>query len=115
MRSHELFKRMSPATAAEVFGYLHQEQKPVYKAAIQGLANQRNLRGVFIERKPRNERFTWLQSNLSRALHESVAAHLLQIWLIGAHKQVLCDFLDTLGIAHDENGTIDELPPEDGR
>ena len=42
---------MSPALAAEIFTFLQTEQKPVYKAAIQGLANQRNLRGVFVERK----------------------------------------------------------------
>ena len=43
MKSHELFQQMSPALAAEIFGYLQQEQKPVLKAAIQGLANQRKL------------------------------------------------------------------------
>jgi hypothetical protein len=29
---------------------------------------------------------------------------------VGAHAKLLCDFLDGLGIAHDENGTIEELP-----
>jgi hypothetical protein len=110
MRSHELFKRMSPATAAEVFSYLHQEQKPVYKAAIQGLANQRNLRGVFIERKPPNERYPWMQAALSRPISDALASHLLQGWLLGAHKPMLNDFLDALGIAHEEDGTVEELP-----
>ena len=110
MRSHELFKRMSPATAAEVFSYLQKEQKPVYKAAIQGLANQRNLRGVFIERKPPNERYPWLQAALSRPISDALASHLLQGWLLGAHKPMLNDFLDSLGIAHEEDGTVEELP-----
>ena len=48
MKSHEIFQRMSPALAAQIFTFLQTEQKPVYKAAIQGLANQRNLRGVFV-------------------------------------------------------------------
>ena len=47
MKSHEIFQHMSPDLAAQVFTFLQTEQKPVYKAAIQGLANQRNLRGVF--------------------------------------------------------------------
>src|SRR5204862_6746011 len=50
MKSHEIFQAMSPALAAEIFTFIQTEQKPVYKAAIQGLANQRNLRGVFVER-----------------------------------------------------------------
>jgi len=102
---------MSPATAAEVFGYLQNEQKPVYKAAIQGLANQRNLRGVFIERKPPNERYPWMQAALSRPISDALASHLLQGWLLGANKQMLNDFLDALGIAHEEDGTVEELPP----
>ena len=43
-------------------------------------------------------------------MNDGVAAHLLQIWLVGAHTALLCDFLDGLGIAHDENGTIEDLP-----
>jgi hypothetical protein len=111
MRSHELFQRMSPTMAAEIFSYLHQEQKPVYKAAIQGLANQRNLRGVFVERKPRDERHTWMKNALSRPVSDALASHLLQGWLLGANKQMLNDFLDALEIHHDEDGTVEDLPP----
>lgn len=110
MRSHELFANMSPAQAADIFVYLHKEQKSVYKAAVQGLANQRNLRGVFIERKPPNERHPWLKSALSRPISDTLATHLVQAWLLGANKEMLCDFLDALEIAHDEDGTVEELP-----
>ena len=101
---------MSPERAAEIFVFLHKDQKPVYKAAIQGLANQRNLRGVFIERKPPNERHPWMKSALSRPVSNTLATHLVQAWLLGAHKPMLCDFLDALEIAHDEDGTVEELP-----
>lgn len=96
--------------AAEVFGFLQREQKPVYKAAIQGLANQRNLRGVFIERKPPNERYTWMQTALRRPMSDALAIHLLQGWLLAAQKPMLCDFLDALGVAHEEDGTVENLP-----
>lgn len=101
---------MSPALAAQIFGWLHTEQKPVYKAAIQGLANQRNLRGVFIERKPPAERFPWLQAALGRKISDSLASHLLQAWLLGANKPMLCDFLDAMEIKHDDDGTVEDLP-----
>ena len=101
---------MSPATAAEIFSYMQKEQKPVYKAAIQGLANQRNLRGVFIERKPPNERHPWMKTALSRPVSDTLATHLIQAWLLGANKAMLCDFLEALEIEHDEDGTVEELP-----
>ncbi len=111
MKAHEIFKKMSPKQAVEIFTYLHQEQKPVYKAAIQGLANQRNLRGVFVERKPPQERYPWMQNALGRPLSDALASHLLQGWLLGAHKPMLNDFLDALEIAHEDDGTVEVLPP----
>lgn len=112
MKSHEIFQQMSPGLAAQIFSYLHREQKPVYKAAIQGLANQRNLRGVFVERKPPAERYPWMQAALGRKISDSLASHLLQAWLLAAHKQMLCDFLDAIEIKHDDDGTVQDLPAE---
>ena len=112
MKSHEIFQHMSPALAAEIFTFLQTEQKPVYKAAIQGLANQRNLRGVFVERKPPAERFPWMQTAFARKISDSLASHVLQAWLLGANKEMLCDFLDALEIKHSEDGTVDELPKD---
>jgi hypothetical protein len=115
MRSHEIFQRMSTTLAAQIFTFLQTEQKPVYKAAIQGLANQRNLRAVFVERKPPNERHPWMQAALSRNVSDALASHLLQTWLLAANKQMLCDFLDSLGIPHEEDGTVETIPPSPPR
>ncbi|HEY2139036.1 MAG TPA: hypothetical protein VGH00_03080 [Chthoniobacterales bacterium] len=101
---------MSRALAAQIFNFLQTEQKPVYKAAIQGLANQRNLRGVFIERKPPAERFPWMQAAFARKISDSLATHVLQAWLLGANKEMLCDFLDSMEIKHADDGTVDDLP-----
>ena len=110
LRPHEIFACMPAATAHELFSFVFEKEKPLYRATIESLATQRKLRPVFVERKPRNERFTWMQEALARKASETVAAHLLQIWLVGAHGKLLCEFLDGLGIKHDENGTIEELP-----
>ncbi|MCX6966816.1 MAG: hypothetical protein NTZ46_03385 [Verrucomicrobia bacterium] len=111
MAPHEIFSKMTPGVSAQIFSFLFEKEKPLYKATIDALAKKRNLRPVFIERKPRDERFAWLKDSLSRAVNDGVAAHLLQVWLIGTQSALLCDFLDALGIAHDENGTVEQLPP----
>lgn len=94
---------------------LFENEKPLYKNLIESLARQRKLRPVFIERKPRNERFAWMKEALGRKQNEPVAANLLQIWLVSRHPGMLCDFLDSLGIKHDDNGTVDHMPPEPER
>ncbi len=96
-------------------GWLQKEQKPIYKAAIAGLANQRNLRPVFIERKPPAERHAWMKTALARKLGNTIAEHLLQTWLLGAQKNMLCEFLDALGIAHTDEGTVENIPPSPPR
>ncbi|MEO8045329.1 MAG: hypothetical protein ABI674_10535 [Spartobacteria bacterium] len=110
MKSHEIFQHMTPALAAEILTYLQKEQTPVFKSVVQTLAQQRKLRPVFVERKPPNERYLWLQGALGRKASDTLAAHLLQSWLLGAQKPMLCEFLDSLGIARDEDGTVEELP-----
>ena len=112
LKSHEIFARMSPTVGESLFSFLHENERPLYKTTIDTLAAQRKLRAVFVERKPRAERHAWLKEVLGKKINEAVAAHLLQIWLVGAQSKLLCDFLDALGIAHDANGTIENLPPE---
>ncbi len=111
MNASEIFQHLSPGLTDELFSHLQTAEKPTYKVAIQTLAAQRKLRPVFVERKPRVERHTWLQTALARPANSEIAANLLQMWLMGAQAPVLCDFLDALGIEHDEHGGIENLPP----
>lgn len=111
MTPNEIFARMPASTATALFSHIFEKEKPLYKNLIETLAKQRKLRPVFVERKPRPERYAWIKEALGRKANDGVAAHLLQIWLVGQHSDLLCDFLDALGIKHDDNGTVDELPP----
>ena len=102
---------MPPSAAQSVLEHIYTEQKEVYQAAIDNLAPQQKLRPVFIHRKPRPERHLWLASALSRRNNDTVAANLLQLWLTSSHKDMLVTFLDTLGIEHDGDGMVENVPP----
>jgi hypothetical protein len=112
MKCHEIFSKLSPELTNEIFGHLIEHEKPVYKAMIQNIATRRKLRPVFIERKSREERHVWLKQALSLKGTDDLATQLLQIWLLGAHRQMICDFLDLLSIKHDGKGVVDNLPAE---
>lgn len=112
MTSYEIFGRCSSQLANEIFGYLLEKEKPVYRAVIQNLANQRKLRPVFIERKPKPERHTWLQQALARKPADDLATQVFQIWLLGGQQPLICEFLDALEIKHDGKGVVDQLPAE---
>jgi len=115
MSPNEIFAQMPESTSTLILGEMFETEKQLYKNLIENLASQRKLRAIFVERKPRAERFAWIKEALSRKQNEHFAANLLQIWLVSRHAPMLCDFLDSLGIAHDTNGTVEEIPAQPER
>lgn len=111
MAPHAIIQQMKPETAARFFAELEGKDANLVKTTLMVLAKQRKLRPVFIERKSKAERLLWLRDMLGRRINDATAAHLLQVWFVGCHADMLCAFLDSLGIAHDDDGTVSELPP----
>jgi len=112
MTSYELFARLSSAEAAEVFGWLHDNDRAAYKNMAGMLATRRKLRPVFVVRKPRGEREEWMRGALGRAANADLAAEILQAWIMGANGPMVCEFLDDLKVPHDGKGLLETLPPE---
>ncbi len=110
LKTNEIFSRLPAPVTSEIFAYLAKEQPNLLHVITDTFCREQKLRPVFVQRKSEADRQNWLKSSLGRARHAGDAAHLLQIWLVGSHSKLLCDFLDALGIAHDENGTIEDLP-----
>ena len=110
LTSHELFGFMSPALALEILTYVYETDKPLYRATLSAVAETRKLRPVFLERQPRPQRHAAMLATLSRPALDLVAGNLIRTWLLKKHKQMLVDFLDALGIPHQE-GVVEELPP----
>lgn len=100
---------MSPTLAAEILTWAHKGEKPVYKATLKVVADARHVRPVFMERQPRVQRHTSMVATLSKPAMEMAASTLIRTWLLKGHKVLLIDFLDALGIEH-EDGVVDDLP-----
>ena len=110
LTSHELFGFMSPALAGEIIAFIHDTDKPAYKAALKAVADARHLRPVFLERQPRPQQHATLLSTLTRPSSELLAGSVLRQWLVKKHSAMLVDFLNSLGIPH-KDGVVDDLPP----
>ena len=110
LTSHELLGFMSPALALEILTYAYETDKPLYRATLSAVAEARKLRPVFLERQPRPQRHAMMLATLARPALDLVAGNLIRTWLLKKHKQMLVDFLDALGITHQE-GVVEELPP----
>jgi len=110
MLFHEIYKSLTSPMKISICEDLFTEHKDYYSAAVNKLAPMQNLRPLFVLRKPVADRHKWLAGALSRRMAESVTAHLLQIWLTAKHKPMLVQFLDALGVKHDGEGLVEEMP-----
>jgi hypothetical protein len=109
LTSHELFGFMSPGLADGMLDFIHESDKPVYKAALNAIAQTRHVRPVFLERQPRAQRQAAMVATLSRPGLETVAGGLIRAWLLKKYKVMLVDFLNVLEIKNEE-GVVEDLP-----
>jgi hypothetical protein len=109
LTSHELFGFMSPALANDILAFTFESDKPTYRAIINGVAEARKVRPVFLERQPRTQRHTLVIATLARPNLEPVASNLIRTWLVKKERTMLVDFLNALAIPNNE-GVVDDLP-----
>ncbi len=109
LTSHELLGFMSPPLALDILTYAYENDKPLYRATLSAVAEARKLRPIFLERQPRPQRHAAMLATLTRPALDLVTANLIRGWLLKKHKTMLADFLDALGIPH-QDGVVEQLP-----
>ena len=110
--SHLLFQRIPDDLTAAIVNYLRNEEREVYKSTLATLATGRRLRPVFIQKRPLEGQIAWLKESLKLKNAESIADQVLQVWLLKSKKDMVIGFLDAVGIEHDGDGSVEELPGE---
>ncbi len=110
MKAYQIFQNLSPELGQEIFAYLKADQKDVYQSTLASLAAQRKLRPVFIQRKKPADQYAFLYKTSKLKSADTLVEHLLQIWLMHAHKDLLTAFLDGIGVEHDGEGAVEDLP-----
>ncbi len=110
MKSYTIFEKIDEETLNVFLEWMRNQERNVYRAAVAELAALKKLRPIYVRQKPVAEQFAWLKKMLAWKPAESIGDHLLQVWLVRKHTDMLVAFLDTLGIAHNGQGVVDQLP-----
>jgi|SRR5208337_2147423 len=109
LKSHEIIGFMSPNLALEIINDAHELDKPLYRVTLKAVAESRKLRPIFFERQPRAQRHATMVAALAKPTLDLIAGNLLRGWLLKKHKAMLIDFLESLGLPHQE-GVVENLP-----
>lgn len=109
LKSYELFGFMSPALANDILTFTLESDKPTYRAILNGVAQARHVRPVFLERQAKPQRHAAMLSALGKPGLDLLAANLLRAWLVKKYKTMLMDYLNALEIKNEE-GVVEGLP-----
>jgi hypothetical protein len=110
MRSYQIFAAMSPDRAATVMSGLSENAPQMFKQALFAASASMNARPVYLQRQPFEKQVGAVRRALSRVAANGVAEEILAVYFLECRKELLAEWLDLLGIAH-EDGILEADSP----
>lgn len=110
MRSYQVFAAMRPERAVEVMRTLSKQSPAMFRQAVDAAAAAISARPVYMRRQPFEKRAEAVRRALSRVVANPVADELLAVYFLECRKELLVEWLDLVGLAHEE-GTLEEDAP----
>lgn len=110
MRSYQVFAAMAPEEATRMLRVLSEESPAMFRQAVDAAAIATRMRPVYLRRQPFAKRAQAVRRALSRVSAGPVADELLAVYFLECRKALLVEWLDLLGLAH-EDGVLEEDAP----
>lgn len=109
LASYELLAFISPELALRILGDTATDNKEVYEATLGAVAQVQRVRPVFLKRQPKASRHQLMLKSLVRPGFNEAASGLIRGWLLKHQLDMVKQFLDAIGIEHEE-GVVEDLP-----
>jgi hypothetical protein len=115
MKPHQVFARMSPERAFELLTKVQEKLPGVYTQAVGAACVTLKARPQFMMKQPKEKRAHFVRQALSRFAAGPIAEEVLAAYFLEVRRDLLTEWLDALGIAH-ENGILkNDNPTEPSR
>jgi hypothetical protein len=110
MRSYQIFAAMSPDRATTVMSGLSENSPQMFKQALLLASASMNARPTYLQRQPFEKQVGTVRRALSRVASNGVAEEILATYFLECRKELLVEWLDLLGIKH-EDGILEADSP----
>ena len=111
MRSYQLFASMSAERAAQMLEPLARQVPSVFAQAIAAASAALKARPVYLLRQPFAKRAEAVRRALSRVASDPVASEVLAVYFLECRGKLLVEWLDTVGLEHEEGTLESDAPP----
>jgi len=111
MRSYQVFAQMTPERAAQVMAVLVEKSPAVYTQAVAATSAAMNARPKFLMRQAADKRANMVRRTLARVRANDLAEEILAAYFLEGRKELLIEWLDLVGLEHDEGILENENPP----
>ncbi len=111
MRSYQVFATMSPEHARDVLKAISEAAPAVFSQAVAVASAALRARPVFLMRQPFEKRADAVRRTLSRVAASDLAEELLAVYFLQCRKPLLLEWLDLVGLEHEEGALKHEAPP----
>lgn len=112
MRSYQVFASMTPERAVAMMRVLKEGAPGMFRQAVDAAAVSIKARPVWMRRQPFEKRSESIRRALARVTANPVADELLAIYFLECRKELLIEWLDAVGLKHDEGSLEDEAPDQ---
>ena len=110
MRSYQVFASMSRDHAISMMRALSKASPAMFRQAVDAAALAIKARPVYMRRQPFEKRAEAVRRAMSRVAANPVADELLAVYFLECRKELLVEWLDLVGLAH-EDGTLEDDEP----
>jgi hypothetical protein len=111
MRSYQVFAAMPPDRAVAVMSRLSKDAPQMFKQALVAASASMNARPVYLRKLPFEKQAEAVRRTLSRVAANAVAEEMLAIYFLECRKELLIEWLDLLGIKHEDGILEADAPP----
>ena len=110
MKAYQVFARMTPERTQSLMETLRSESPAAYTQAVAAASATMKARPQFLMKLPKEKRAQHVRRALSRVAASPLAEEVLASYFLDARKALLVEWLDAIGLEHDEGTLAHESP-----
>ena len=112
MRSYQVFAGMAPDHAQSMLRAVAERSPVMFAQALHAASSAMKARPVYLKRQPFERRAEAIRRALARVAANPIAEELLAVYFLECRRELLVEWLDAVGLEHDEGSLESDAPPQ---